>query len=29
MVAGYAKLLELSGESLKELKSVAKSKVFS
>ena len=29
MAAGYAKLLELSGESLKELKSVAKSKVFS
>lgn len=29
MAAGYAKLLEQSGESLKELKSVAKSGVFS
>lgn len=29
MSAGYAKLLELSGESLRELKSVAKSNVFS
>ncbi len=29
MAAGYAKLLELSGESLRELKSVAKSNVFS
>ena len=29
MAAGYTKLLELSGESLKELKSVAKSNVFS
>lgn len=29
MASGYAKLLELSGESLKELKSVAKSNVFS
>lgn len=29
MASGYTKLLELSGESLKELKSVAKSGVFS
>ena len=29
MASGYTKLLELSGESLKELKSVAKSNVFS
>lgn len=29
MASGYSKLLELSGESLKELKSVAKSNVFS
>lgn len=29
MAAGYTKLLEMSGESLKELKSVAKSNVFS
>lgn len=29
MASGYTKLLELSGESLKELKSIAKSSVFS
>ena len=29
MAAGYTKLLEMSGESIKELKSVAKSNVFS
>lgn len=29
MAAGYTKLLEMSGESLKELKSVAKSQIFS
>lgn len=29
MASGYAKLLELSGESLRELKSIAKSNVFS